>query len=539
MPKSDPKAPKGKNIVEKTKTETKDKVDEKVETNNNEDSGLGKRKEGAPAANIDSKRLYVYNFPFSITKEELRVVFEKYGKVVECIIPTDTAGKSKGYGYVSYEDDNDTIKAISELDNTIVFGRILHMKPSEQSRSEISLTLGIQFKVEPEKKPEKKEEASSFKKLKKEEFIKNLNDDTSWNSLFLNPNTVMEYVASEYGLTKQDLMSREVDNPSVKISLAETKIINETKEYLKENGINISIFETSRKSIQRSRDTVIIKNLPKDTNKNKLTELFNRYGFVNKLILPTNRSICIAQFRNIDHAANVFSKLSGYMYQGVPLYLEYAPVNLFVEEKVEGMVEENGKEDVEQHKNILLEDVQNEDVKNRTVYIKNLNFNTTEDQVDRFLKDNGFSSFKYVKIIFKNDRSCGYGFIEFNQVEEAEKALRVLNMKILDGHKLELSISRGPHTDNATKRKERLELNPSNKIIVRNIDFAASKKELRELVSAFGEVRAVRMPSKVTGEHRGYSFVEFSNMDEAKNAYDALIHTHFYGRKLVIEYAKE
>jgi RNA recognition motif-containing protein len=38
---------------------------------------------------------------------------------------------------------------------------------------------------------------------------------------------------------------------------------------------------------------------------------------------------------------------------------------------------------------------------------------------------------------------------------------------------------------------------------------------------------------------RGFCFAEFVSLEEAKNAFEALSSTHFYGRKLVIEYAKE
>lgn len=38
--------------------------------------------------------------------------------------------------------------------------------------------------------------------------------------------------------------------------------------------------------------------------------------------------------------------------------------------------------------------------------------------------------------------------------------------------------------------------------------------------------------------HRGFAFVEFLTKQEAKQAYDALVHTHFYGRHMVLEYAK-
>lgn len=484
---------------------------------------------------LDSKRLYVYNFPFSITKEELRVVFEKFGVVTECIIPTDEQRKSKGFGYVSFEDENDAIRAFSDLDNQIVFGRILHIKPSYESRK-------VQFKEKEEKPADKKSEGSSYKRVKKEEFLKNLEDDASWNSLFLNPNTVMEYVAREYGMTKIDLLNREVDNPAVKISLAETKIINETKEWLKENGVNLKAFETTRKTVPRSRTTVIIKNLPKDVTKTQLSELLNRYGFVNRLLLPTNKTIAIAQFRNLDHASNAFTKLSGFMFHGLPLYLEYAPDNLLPESTSaeDGEEQNEGGEQRMEKANNDDDGAEEAETKAKTVFVKNLNFKTTEDGLRDFFREGGFASnLKYLKIIVKNGKSCGYGFVEFNTKEDAEKALRILNMKLLDGHKLELTISREKTATKESNKKERLELEASNKIIVRNVDFGASKKELRELVAAFGEVRGVRMPTKVTGEHRGYAFVEFSNSDEAKNAYEALSHTHFYGRKLVIEYAKE
>lgn len=496
----------------------------------------------APKTGMDSKRLYVYNFPFSITKEDLRKVFEKFGKVEECIIPTNEEHKSKGFGYVSFESENDAIKAFAELDNQIVFGRILHMKPSETSRR-------AQFGNEKKEQP-KKEEGSSYKKLKREEFLKNLNDNTAWNSLFLNPNTVMEYVAQEYGLSKLDLLNREVENPAVKIALAETKIINETKEWLRENGINVKLFEGTKNSVERSRTIVIIKNLPKDVTKAKLTDLLNRYGFVNRLLLPANKAIAIAQFRNIDHARNAFQRLSGYMFMGVPLYLEYAPENLLPEEQndqedgsAHGDDEDKPKALAPAAKPDVLkdeEDKEEAEAKAKTVYVKNLKFSTTEDGLRDFLREHGYANtVKFIKIVMKNGKSCGYGFIEFNTVDDAEKALRNLNLKLLDGHKLELSITRKAQTTTTNKRKEREDVAVSNKIVIRNIDFAAAKKELSDLVSAFGEVRSVRMPKKVTGEHRGYAFVEFSNEDEAKNAFEALSHSHFYGRKLVIEYAKE
>lgn len=44
----------------------------------------------------------------------------------------------------------------------------------------------------------------------------------------------------------------------------------------------------------------------------------------------------------------------------------------------------------------------------------------------------------------------------------------------------------------------------SSKLVVRNLAFEATKKELTELFSAFGQIKSVRIPvKKYDGSHRG------------------------------------
>ena len=58
---------------------------------------------------------------------------------------------------------------------------------------------------------------------------------------------------------------------------------------------------------------------------------------------------------------------------------------------------------------------------------------------------------------------------------------------------------------------------------------------------AFGELRSVRLPKKMTpGEdcHRGFGFVDFVTKSDAKKAFEALSQsTHLYGRRIVLEWA--
>lgn len=69
--------------------------------------------------------------------------------------------------------------------------------------------------------------------------------------------------------------------------------------------------------------------------------------------------------------------------------------------------------------------------------------------------------------------------------------------------------------------------------------FEATRKDLRELFGAFGQLKVVRVPRKFDGTHRGFGFVEFLTHQEALNALSSLASSHLYGRHLVIEWAKD
>lgn len=57
------------------------------------------------------------------------------------------------------------------------------------------------------------------------------------------------------------------------------------------------------------------------------------------------------------------------------------------------------------------------------------------------------------------------------------------------------------------------------KILVRNVPFQANIKEIRELFSTFGEIKALRLPKKMAlseGSHKGFAFVDFVTASDAK-----------------------
>ena len=62
----------------------------------------------------------------------------------------------------------------------------------------------------------------------------NFDDETNWNYLFMNQDTVATAMAKKLGVEKTSLMDRDSSNMAVNLAKSETIIINQTKSWMKE-----------------------------------------------------------------------------------------------------------------------------------------------------------------------------------------------------------------------------------------------------------------------------------------------------------------
>lgn len=75
--------------------------------------------------------IYVGNLPYSVVEEDLREIFEEYGEIASVKIISDKlTGRSKGFGFVEMDDDQEAQKAIEELNNAEVSGRNIKVNES-------------------------------------------------------------------------------------------------------------------------------------------------------------------------------------------------------------------------------------------------------------------------------------------------------------------------------------------------------------------------------------------------------------------------
>jgi RNA recognition motif-containing protein len=77
-------------------------------------------------------KVYVGNLPFSVDDEKLRELFSSYGEIEESSVIKDKfSGRSKGFGFVTFKEDENAKKAIEAMNEKEVEGRNLKVNEAK------------------------------------------------------------------------------------------------------------------------------------------------------------------------------------------------------------------------------------------------------------------------------------------------------------------------------------------------------------------------------------------------------------------------
>uniref|UniRef100_A0A673CQF7 Probable RNA-binding protein 19 n=1 Tax=Sphaeramia orbicularis TaxID=375764 RepID=A0A673CQF7_9TELE len=490
----------------------------------------------------ESGRLFIRNLPYTCTEEEIEELFAKHGPLSDVLFPIDSLTKRpKGFAFVTYMIPEHAVTALAQLDGHVFQGRMLHLLPSTVK------------KEKPESSDGGGPGSSSYKRQKDAKNKASSSSSHNWNSLFLGTSAVADAIAEKYNTTKSQVLDHESKGSvAVRMALGETQIVQETRQFLLDNSVSLDSF--SQAAAPRSMTVILVKNLPAGVTVSQLEELFSPHGSLGRVLLPPSGLTAIVEFLEPTEAKRAFTKLAYSKFHHIPLYLEWAPVGVFVAkpepgtvlliytqllEKEDAVKEENMKEEEKEED----DDEEEESTPGSTLFIKNLNFSTTEEKLQETFSKCG--KVKSCTISKKKDKagkmlSMGYGFVQYQTAQAAQKALKQLQHCSVDDHKLELKISERATRLRSSSKKQSEKKQTGSKILVRNVPFQATVREIRELFCTFGELKTVRLPKKAagTGNHRGFGFVDFLTKQDAKKAFAALCHsTHLYGRRLVLEWA--
>ncbi|GAX27900.1 multiple RNA-binding domain-containing protein 1 [Fistulifera solaris] len=484
---------------------------------------------------ISKNRLFLRNLPFTAAEEDIRDCFSAFGTILECHIPADDQKRSKGFGFVTFEKANDAEAAMSNLDGTDFQGRLLHILPAREAISKsVNSNQGGGYK----------------EKAEAERKGKALSESAGWSASHVRGDAVVDNLAVRLGLRKGDIMAVKDGltggDAAVRLALAETAIIEENRQFFADHGYDMDalVSPSGTSTITRSNVAILVKNLPHDTARDELAKMFSSKGAEPvSIILPPSKTLAVIEYSHGNDAKSAFRRLAFRRFKNVPLYLEWAPLTAVTKD-----ADKPERSGLDANPVVAEEVAENEDdiqvSITPTLYVKNLNFKTTEATLHKLLSQD-VKDIRSIRIPQKRgptkqgsssseSQSMGYCFIEFGSPDSASKALKLLHGKIVDGHALDVKPSaadKHKSTPLISSAKE------STKLVVRNVPFQANRKELMQLFGSLGHLKKVRMPRKFDGTSRGYAFVEYLTNKEAVAAMKALSRTHLYGRHLVIEWA--
>ncbi|UPK98187.1 hypothetical protein LCI18_009122 [Fusarium solani-melongenae] len=525
----------GGDVVNSPQANPSDEDEMTAEEPTVEPSGGEPPKDDSLEAIRRTSRLFVRNLPYSATEEDLRETFEGFGTLEEVHLPANKSGTSKGFALVLFSDPSGAVEAFQAMDGATFQGRILHIIPASAKRD-----TGLD------------EFAISKLPLKKQNMIRKKQEASAstfnWNALYMSQDAVNASVADRLGVSKSEMLDPTSADAAVKQAIAETSVIQETKAYFAANGVDLEAF----KSKKRGDTAILVKNFPYGTTIDELRKLFEESGPVLRVLMPPSGTIAIVQFTQPNHAKSAFGKLAYRRIGDSVLFLEKAPSDIFrggdqldqavsLKDRPAPTVQNLSVNDL-----LSRGDKPEDDVDTTSLFVRNLNFTTSTTRLaEAFQSLDGFVS---ARVKTKMDPkkpgqtlSMGFGFVEFRTKSQAQAALKVMDGHVLDDHALAVKASHKGHDAAEERRREdkaKRAAGQRTKIIIKNLPFQATKKDIRSLFGTYGQLRSVRLPKKADYTPRGFAFADFVTPREAENALNALRDTHLLGRKLVLDFAE-
>ncbi|OWM70855.1 polyadenylate-binding protein 2-like [Punica granatum] len=269
---------------------------------------------------------------------------------------------------------------------------------------------------------------------------------------------------------------------------------------------------------------IFIKNLDKSIDHKALHETFSSFGDILSCKVATNnqgqsKGYGFVQFDTEEAAQNAIDKLNGMLINDKQVYVGH-----------------------------FLRKQERESALNKTkfnnVYVKNLSETATDEDLKQIFGEYGTITSAVVMRDGDGKSKC-FGFVNFEDADDAAKAVEALNGKKFDEKEW--------YVGRAQKKSEReLELKAKFEqsmketvdkyqglnLYVKNLDDSIDDDKLKELFSEFGTVTSCKVMRDPNGISRGSGFVAFSSPEEASHALNAMANKMVVSKPLYVALAQ-
>ncbi|KZV19016.1 splicing factor 3B subunit 4-like [Dorcoceras hygrometricum] len=164
-----------------------------------------------------------------------------------------------------------------------------------------------------------------------------------------------------------------------------------------------------------------------------------------------------------------------------------------------------------------------------TVYVGNLETKASEELLWELFVQAGPVVNVYVPKDRVTNAHQGYGFVEFRSEEDADYAIKVLNMIKLYGKAIRVN--------KASQDKKSVDVGAN--LFIGNLDPDVDEKLLYDTFSAFGVIvsnpKIMRDPE--TGNSRGFGFISYDSFEASDAAIETMNGQYLCNRQITVSYA--
>lgn len=279
------------------------------------------------------------------------------------------------------------------------------------------------------------------------------------------------------------------------------------------------------RKVERERYTVFVGNLPFDTTNQQIKALFEQYGTVDLIALPKKkdtdqpRGFAFVDMSSSEELEAAIAGVDGFMLGNRKLRaMKSTP-----QEEREKPTENKRKR----------EDSQGSD-NSRKIYVGNIKFDTTKDDLIGLFEQYGSVSEVYIPFNSQTGQGRGFAFVSMTE-EDTEKAIEATNGMVFQGRTLVVNKPHAPGEKAPVRRNDR---DRKTKLYIGNLSFYTVGETLKEIFEEFGQVYDCYLPEDpTTGGTRGFGFITMAR-DDALNAISELDGCEVDGRVIRVNEAK-
>lgn len=176
------------------------------------------------------------------------------------------------------------------------------------------------------------------------------------------------------------------------------------------------------------------------------------------------------------------------------------------------------------------------------MFVGRLSWNVDDEWLQREFEPIGGVTGARVMWERATGKSRGYGYVDFESKAAAEKALAEYQGKEIDGRPVNLDMSTGkpqtPKPQDRAKKFGDVPSAPSDTLFIGNLSFNASRDKLFEVFGEHGNVISCRIPTHPdTQQPKGFGYVQYSSVEEAQAALNALNGEYLEGRPCRLDFS--